>query len=177
MYGERGSKNDEKIKYVEELAGSYSRKKLDEIAVELGLNPTDYVNKAAIAEAILKVRENEETATVKTTREPASTEEVIKVQKSSVMDLRRTFEEQATAFKTFGSVDFKQAIKSFNDSIGEQTKTFNDSVKAFRKSIGEQMKRNQDFLRNEFNDSVKAFRKSIDVQAKENHEFARWFQG
>lgn len=176
MYEERGSKNDEKRKYVEELAGSYSRKKLDEIAVELRLNPTDYVNKAAIAEAILKVRENEETATVKMTREPASTEEVkeeIKVQKSSVMDMRRAFEEQATAFKTFGSVDFKQAIKSFNDS-----------VKAFRKSIGEQMKRNQDFLRNEFKQDVQRFRQnikkfeqSIDVQAKENHEFTRQFQG
>jgi predicted ribosome quality control (RQC) complex YloA/Tae2 family protein len=176
MREEKGSKDDEDRKYIEELAGSYSRKSLDEIAIELEINPHAYASKAAIAKAILKSRENERTARAELVRGLAPTEEVkgvVEMPKSSVMSMRRAFGEQATAFKTFGSVDFKQAIKSFNDS-----------VRAFGKSIGEQMKMNQDFLRNEFKQEVQKFRQnikkfeqSIDLQAKENHEFARQFQG
>ena len=57
---EEMAEEENRERYIEELVAEYSRRDLNEIAIGLGLNPEDYPNKRAIAEAILEAREREE---------------------------------------------------------------------------------------------------------------------
>ena len=128
--------------YIEELLAKYTRRELDEIARGLGLNPSDYLNKGAIAEAVLRSREREEELIEEKIREyprDEVKEEVKRVSTDTVKGKIKAIENKTAEFHAFAPM--------FQQSVQEQTKENEDVVKKFQQSVQEQVKENEQFVK------------------------------
>ena len=182
MFEEDETRTEERERYIRELIMGYSRSELDAIAVGLGLNPEDYPNKRAVAEAILEAREREEAPVEEAPPEyplieevrviEEVTEEMEKVSANTVRGMIKVTEKMATEFKAFTST-LQQNAQEWLEK----------SVNAFNQSVKEQVKENEDFTRNinaginAFHQNVRMFQQSIIEQVRENKNFVKRFYG
>ncbi len=165
--------NEAKETYIKELASNNSRKKLDEIASALDLDPKKYASKREIALAImlagsqaLLYRSNVDTADTEEEKKEMSK------QMSSVKSIRKAINDEAESFMTFYKGEFMTNIAAFHDA-----------TQMFREDIKKQVKENNDFDHEfgqsvkKYQDSIEIFRRSILEQSKENQKYIRQFYG
>ena len=185
MYEEKNVEGEERESYVDELVAEFKRIELNEIALSLGLNPADYPNKRAIAEAILKAREREEAPIEgKVTAHPVEEEaleeiveeEVEKVSPDTVRGKMEAIMEKAVEFKTFARAFQNSAQKLVKDYENYMKTEFKPGVKAFYESVKEQVKENEAALA-ALKSGVQELMSSIQEQVKENKNFVKQFYG
>ena len=127
MFEEKQEKDAERKEYIDELLNEYSREGLNEIARGLDVNPDDYPNKKAIAEAILKARESEEALIVESPLEYLVAEEVRKevetVTQNSVRGKIKAMAEQTK--------ENERAAVAFNASVQKRMNEHEEYVKQF----------------------------------------------
>jgi hypothetical protein len=150
---------EDRESYIEELVTEYTRKELNEIASVLDLNPGDYQNKRAIAEAILVTREVEEVqkeeitfteeAPIEYPTKEEVTKEVEKVSPDTVKGKIKAFEKKTTEFNNFAR-EMGKNVQMFHQSVRELIKDYENFMKTeFHHGI------------NEFHHGINAFHQSI----------------
>ena len=165
-------KNEERKRYIEELVARYTRRVLNEIASGLGLEPDNYPNKRAIAEAILEAREREEAMIEEAIPEYPAVEEVRKeVEKVSPDTVRGKI--KAIMDK---AVEFNAAAQAFQQSVQEQMKENEAALAALNSGVQEQMKENEDAVKKIYA-FAPVFQQSVQKQVKENENFVKQFYG
>lgn len=166
--------DEAKETYIKELVINNSRKKLDEIAKALGLEPKNYASKREIALAIMMTTNQDplyNSFMCITDAEEGKKE--MGVQLSSVKSIRKAIEDKADNFMTFYKGEFLANLTAFHDA----TQMFRDDIK-------KQVKENNNWVNNEFGQSVKEYQQSIETfrrcileQSAENQKYIKRFYG
>ena len=128
MFEEKQAKAAEIKAYIDELINEYSREDLNEIARGLEIDPDDYSNKKAIAEAILEAREIEEALIVESSLEYLVAEEVRKeVETVTQNSVRGKIKAMAEQIK-----ENERAAVAFNASVQELYTEYTETAALYK---------------------------------------------
>ncbi len=126
---------------IEGLVGAYPRRELDEMAEGLGLDPSAYPNKRAVAEAIVmarRVREKEKMG--------VEAEKMEKTLKGSVKDKINETKQFAKSMQA-GVQKIQVGIPKLINETEQFTKTMQSKVANLLAAINEQMNENKQYVK------------------------------
>lgn len=194
------SEIETKIEEIEQMIAQFNRTELDDMAENLGLDPTRYPTKRTIAEAILNAREQSQTTLESIEATPQESPEVVtmetleeepveevmpepiqeesrvedtKMTQNSVRGKKQAIIDKANDLRARGQDELNSGITSFRDSLSALLSEFEVYDTSFRDSVNSLLSEFEVYNKTDFRDGIMRFQNSVMLLKKEFEDYKK----